>query len=139
MRTEEMYDGFDPVKQQEHEQYLLDTGIMSQQQIDASWQRAAHWKKPDWEHFKASGEALHLALVDALKQGLKTNSSEVQSLIQRHYDWVNNFWTPTKETYLGLGQMYLDHPDFHIFFNKFHSDLAEYLVAAMKVFAERNL
>lgn len=139
MRDAEMYDGFDPVKQQEHEKYLLDTGVISQKQIDESWQRVSHWKKANWEQFKNKGEKLNFALVQALKQGLKADSDEVQKLIQEHYDWVNHFWTPTKETYLGLGKTYLDHSDFRSFFNKYHPDLVDYLVAAMSVFAERNL
>jgi predicted membrane-bound dolichyl-phosphate-mannose-protein mannosyltransferase len=35
--------------------------------------------------------------------------------------------------------MYLDHSDYRLFYNRYHPDLVEYLVAAMKVFAERNL
>ena len=139
MRDAEMYDGFDPIKQQEHEQYMLDTGILSQKQIEESWQRASHWKKPNWEQFKGAGELLHGAIVAALEQGQRVDSKSVQRLIQQHYDWVNNFWTPTKETYLGLGQMYLEHPDFRAFYNQLHPNLAGYLVAAMKVFAERKL
>ncbi|MDP3560152.1 MAG: MerR family transcriptional regulator [Legionellaceae bacterium] len=34
MHDAEMFDGFDPKKQQEHEKYMLDTGILTQQQID---------------------------------------------------------------------------------------------------------
>lgn len=139
MPIEEMFDGFDPIKQQEHEQYMLDAGLMSQQQIDESWQRAAHWKKFDWEQFKDAGEKLNLELVKALEQGQEINSTKVQKLIRQHYDWVNNFWTPTKETYLGLGKMYLDHPDFRDFYHRFHPDLVEYLVAAMQVYAQQNL
>lgn len=74
-----------------------------------------------------------------LKRGLKIDSDEVQKLIQQHYDLVNNFWTPTKETYLGLGQMYLDHPDYRLFYNRYHPDLVEYLVEAMKLFANQKL
>jgi len=139
MPIEEMFEGFDPKKQQEHEQYMIETGLMSQQQIDESWQRAAHWKKPDWEQFKAIGEKLHLDLVALLEQGEKVDSKKVQQLIQAHFDWVSIFWTPTKDTYLGLGQMYLEHPDFRDFYRRFHPDLAEYIVAAMKVFAEEQL
>lgn len=139
MRFEEMFEGFDPIKQQEHEKYLLDSGILSQQQIDESWQRAAHWKKDDWEAFKSAGENLNLALTHAIKQGLTVDSPEVQSLVQQHFEWINTFWTPTKDSYLGLGQMYLDHPDFRDFYNRYHPDLVEYLVAAMKAFAKNNL
>lgn len=139
MRDAEMYDGFDPKKQQEHEQYMLDTGVISQQQINESWQKVAHWKKPNWETFKEEGEQLNQALVRAIKDHLKPNASEVQALVQRHYAWVSNFWIPTKETYTGLAQMYLDHPDYRSFYNNYHPDLVEYLVEAMRFYAEKKL
>jgi DNA-binding transcriptional MerR regulator len=139
MRDAEMYDGFDPKKQQEHEKYMLDLGIISQKQIDDSWNKVSHWKKTNWEQFKNDGEQLNQDLTKAIKHGLKPESEETQILIQRHYAWVNNFWTPTKETYIGLGKMYLDHPDYRSFYNKYHPDLVEYLVSAMNIFAEREL
>ncbi|MFA5960551.1 MAG: MerR family transcriptional regulator [Tatlockia sp.] len=139
MRDAEMYDGFDPKKQQEHEQYMLDTGVISQQQIDESWQKVAHWKKPNWETFKAEGEQLNQDLAAAVNNHLKPNSSEVQTLVQRHYTWVSNFWIPTKETYTGLAQMYLDHPDYRSFYSKYHPDLVEYLVEGMRFYAENEL
>lgn len=51
----------------------------------------------------------------------------------------NNFWTPIRETYLELGQMYLDHLEPRLFYNRYVPDLVEYVVAAMKVFADRKL
>ena len=139
MRDAEMYDGFDPKKQQEHEQYMLDTGVISQQQVDESWQKVAHWKKPNWETFKDEGEQLNQDLASAVKSHLKPDCSEVQILVKRHYTWVSNFWLPTKETYTGLAQMYLDHPDYRSFYNKYHPNLVEYLVEAMRIFAENEL
>ncbi len=139
MRDAEMYDGFDPKKQQEHEKYMLDSGIISQQQIDDSWNKVSHWKKPNWEQFKNDGEQLNQDLVKAVSQGLKPESDETQQLIQRHFAWVSNFWTPTQETYIGLGKMYLDHPDYQTFYNKYHPELVEYLVKAMTIFAKREL
>lgn len=139
MRDAEMYDGFNPIKQQEHEKYMVEAGIISQKQIDESWQRVFHWKKTDWERFKGAGEKLNTALAQAFKNKEKVDSALVQKLIQQHYDWVNNFWTPTQETYLGLGKMYLDHPDFRLFYNRYNEGLVDYLVEAMKVFAKRKL
>lgn len=139
MRDVEMYDGFDPIKQQEHEKYMLKTGILSQKEIDDSWKNVRHWKKQNWENFKQDGEQLNQALAAAMRNQLKPEDSAVQDLIQRHYDWVKNFWTPTKASYLGLAQMYLDHPDFQQFYNQYHPGLAEYLVNAMGIFSESNL
>ena len=139
MRDAEMYEGFDPVKQQEHEKYLLDTGVITQQQIDESWGKVRDWKKPNWEQFKKEGEQLNQALANALKKHLKPEDVEVQALVQRHYDWVNVFWTPTHESYTVLAQMYLDHPDYREFYNKYHPNLVEYLVEAMRVYAAHKL
>ncbi|MBA2709636.1 MAG: MerR family transcriptional regulator [Tatlockia sp.] len=139
MRDAEMYEGFDPAKQQEHEKYLLETGVITQQQIDESWNKVRDWKKPKWEQFKKEGELLNQALANALKKHLKPEDGEVQALVQKHYDWVNNFWTPNHESYTGLAQMYLDHPDYREFYNKYHPKLVEYLVEAMRVYAIRKL
>ncbi|HCJ1109650.1 TPA: MerR family transcriptional regulator [Legionella pneumophila] len=139
MRDAEMYDGFDPNKQQEHEKYMVNTGIITQQQIDDSWNNVRHWKKDNWEQFKQEGEQLNQELAKAMSNHLKPADIEVQALIQRHYSWVKNFWTPTKESYIGLAQMYLDHPDYREFYNKYHPNLVEYLIEAMGVFAERKL
>lgn len=139
MRDAEIYEGFDPVKQREHEKYLLDTGVITQQQLDESWEKVRDWKKPNWEQFKKEGEQLNQAFANALKKHLKPEDAEVQALVQRHYDLVNFFWTPTNESYSGLAQMYLDHPDYCEFYNKYHPNLVEYLVAAMRFYATHKL
>ncbi|MCH9755993.1 MAG: MerR family transcriptional regulator [Gammaproteobacteria bacterium] len=136
MRDTEMYEGFDPQKQQEHEKYMLEMGVISQQQIDESWQKVSDWKKSNWEAFKNEGEVLNQALAQAMLNQLVCESEAVQALVQRHYDWVNHFWTPTKETYLGLANMYLEHPDYKAFYDKYNPGLTNYLVKAMQYFAE---
>jgi DNA-binding transcriptional MerR regulator len=139
MRDVEMYDGFDAIKQQEHEHYLLEKGTLTQVQIDDSWNKVRDWKKENWSEFQQEGEEVNQALVKTLNRNLTPDSREVQDLIQRHYAWVKNFWTPTRQSYIGLSQMYLDHADFREFYTKYHPDLVEYLVKAMKVFADREL
>lgn len=139
MRTEDMFAGFDPIKQQEHEKYMLETGLMSQKQIDDSWKRAANWKKQDWERFKECGETLNQALAKAVKEGNAVDSDVVQQLIQQHYDWINNFWTPDRKTYKDLGKMYLEHPDYRFFYNRYYPDLVEFIVKAMNIYADKKL
>jgi DNA-binding transcriptional MerR regulator len=135
----EMYDGFDLNKQQEYEQYLIANGTLTQKEIDLSWENAKGWKQENWLEFKQEADELNKMLVAAIHANLKPSSSEVQTLIYRHHAWVKYFWTPTKESYIGLSQMYLDHPDFKDFYNTYHPNLANYLVAAMRIFAENHL
>ena len=139
MRDIEMYDGFDPNKQQEHEKYMVDSGIITQKEIDDSWKNVRHWKKANWEQFKEEGEKLNLDLAKAMQNNLKPQDIVVQDLIRRHYAWVKHFWTPTKDSYSGLAQMYLDHPDFRTFYNRYHPNLVEYVVEAIKIFIKNEL
>lgn len=139
MRTDDMFEGFDPIKQKEHEKYMLETGLISQEQIDETWRRAGHWGQSEWACFKASGEALNIALAQAMRDGLRIESDEVQQLIHQHYDWIDHFWTPTKETYLNLAQLYLDHPDYRDFYNRYHPNLVNFVVEAIIYYAQHRL
>lgn len=142
MRDEEMFDSLRPhdaKKQKDYEKYLMDNGVMSQQDIDKSWEKVKDWKKVDWEKFKQDGEELNKELAKAMQNNLKPTDPEVQKLIRKHYDWVKNFWTPTKENYIGLGQLYCEHPDFQKYYDRYHPQFVTFLVEAMKVFAKREL
>lgn len=139
MRDVEMYDGFDPNKQQEHEKYMLESGIITQREVDDSWKKVQHWKKANWEQFKQEGEQINLDLAKLMEKNMKPSDLEVQDLIARHHAWVKHFWTPTKDSYSGLAQMYLDHPDYRSFYNRYHPNLVEYLVEAMRVYAAHKL
>ncbi len=139
MRDVEMYEGFDPKKQQEYEKYLLDTGKLTQKEINDSWKKVKDWKKEQWDEVHKEGDEINKFLVSAIKSGILPESAEVQACIRKHYAWVKLFWTPNKESYVGLGEMYLSHEDFRAFYNAYHPELVEYIVEAMKIFAEREL
>lgn len=139
MRDIEMYEGFDLNKQQEYEDYLVDTGTITQKEVDESWDNVKGYKQADWDRLNDMSERVHQGLVAALEKGLLPDSAEVQALVRQHYEWVKHFWTPVRESYIGLGQMYLEHPDFRAFYDKYHPQLVGFLVKAMTVFAEREL
>jgi len=46
---------------------------------------------------------------------------------------------PTAEHYAGLGQLYVDHPDFRARYDAVHPQFAEFLRDAMAVYAENVL
>ena len=145
MKNEEIFSGFDAKKQAEYEKYLVDTGVVTQTELDEMWQNV---KNP--QHFKQIGEGLskefatlNKGFVTAIEKGLSPASSEVQALVQMHYQVIKRVWaptwTPTRERYTGLGRLYCEHADFQKFFAAYHPELAEFLAAAMKAFADREL
>ena len=49
------------------------------------------------------------------------------------------FWTPNRESYTGLGRMYVDNARFTATYDAFAAGLAPYLRDAIAVFAAANL
>lgn len=140
MADNEMYLGFDPKKQAEYEQYLIDKyGDSARENIEESKRRTKEWKKEDYERVKQDYDELHRAFTKALNQGLSPDNAEVQKLVRRHYAVVDRFWTPNREAYIGLGRGYCEHPDFRKLYEGYHPQLAEYLAKAMKIYAESEL
>lgn len=140
MKNEELYYGFDSDKQKEYEQYIVrEIGHESESLLKESHRRTAKWDKAQWDEAKKTGDHIHQDLAEAINNGLSAESDEVQAIIQRHYDLQNRFYNLTKEVYIGLTDLYADHPDFKKFFDAYHPRMIEFLSAAMKYFATHNL
>jgi len=59
-------------------------------------------------------------------------SKEVQILIKRWRDLMENFHHYTDEMILGLGRMYSEDPRFAAFYLKFHKDMPKFMTAAIE-------
>ena len=139
MKDSELFYGFDSAKQKEYEKQLVEQGVVSEDEMTSFRKAAKNMSKEDQEKYIHDGNELNKTFVAAIEKGLTPTAPEVQALVARHYKMICQFWTPTKETYIGLTQMYTEHPEFIKFYAKYHSQLAEFLKESMKVFAEKEL
>ncbi len=142
MMDEDLYKGFAPEKQAEYEAELIERfGEGVRAKIEESKAALKTWSKADWERSGREHAEVEAGLGRALAEGLPADSEAVQSLVRRHHAWVGRMWnrSPTGEAYAGLGQMYVDHPDFHARYEAVQPGLAEYMAGAMRTFAEREL
>ncbi|MBP9777981.1 MAG: MerR family transcriptional regulator [Rickettsiaceae bacterium] len=139
MKDTEIFEGFDPKKQKEYEEYLIKTGKASQEDIDKSWGNVKDWNKDNWNKFKSAENDLNKELTQFLQSNLSPGDPKVQALIAQHYQWVKSFWTPDKKSYVGLAELYCESAEFKKYYAAYDPRLAEYLAAAMREFAERNL
>ena len=85
------------------------------------------------------GTSISRDLASALLEGHSADSQKVNGLIGRHYQWICNFWTPTPEAYLGLGQMYVDDPRFNAHYEEFTPGLASFIALAIEEFVADSL
>lgn len=136
MKHEELYYGFESEKQKKYENDLVAKGIVSKDFMDEFKKKTTIWSEKDKAAFIQQGKDINAALITAIHKGLPPSSEDVQAIIKRHHVWVG--WRPTKEKYIALGQLYLT-PEFKIFFEKQHPNLLDFMVEAMKVFAENEL
>lgn len=136
MRPEELFDGFDAEKQQAYEAELVDRyGPRAQERIDESWRRVGGMSTDQAAQVQADlaeRDAEYAALLDA---GVPADDPRTQAVTARHYAWVDQFWTPDAEAFAGLGDLYVDHPDFRARYDAIRPGLAEYVRDAMAVYA----
>lgn len=134
LMAEEVLDGFD------HSQY--ENEVVERWGRDA-WEDGTRW----WASLGEEGRRAHQAEHERIAEGLAAagaagadpTSDEVQTLVGRHHAWVSATWTPDREAYAGLGQMYVDDPRFTATYDKHGEGAAVFIRDAMKVYAERNL
>ena len=77
-------------------------------------------------------------LVAAMKRKRSTDSPEVQLIIRRHYEWLKQFWTPKRASYVGHSQMIVDSA-LRQAYEAHHPLLPEFLALAIQTFAEKEL
>lgn len=138
MKDQEIFWGFKKEKQKEYEQYLIQRyGKGTEDRIAESYKNIKNWKKEDWDYIKIECDDIYKKLVIALENNIDPESKEVQELTYRYFLIISKFYKPTKEVFSGLGQLYIEHPDFRKVYDKYHPKLAEYLAKAMKIYSEK--
>ncbi len=78
-------------------------------------------------------------IADAFVLQKAANSPEVQKLVKIHYNWVSVFWKPTKDAYIGLGQLYVSDERFTQNYDKYAPGCAAFMAQAMDIYAQENL
>jgi MerR family transcriptional regulator, thiopeptide resistance regulator len=139
MKSREFFAGFDPKQQAKHEQYLIERfGDSMKEGIARSRKRVKNWTKAKWEKSGAAFAEICQELVKAMGGKLPADAREVQDLIRRHHEWLKQFWTPTRESYTGHSQLIVD-SDLRKAYEAFHPQLPEFIAAAIRTFAEKEL
>lgn len=107
--------------------------------VDDTKARMRTWSPADAERARTGYTQVHDGLAPLHADGVPVDDERVQALIAEHYDITNLFWTPTVESYKGLGQMYVDDPRFTRNIGQGNDDLVAYLRDAMTVYADAHL
>lgn len=139
MKENELYYGFTKEKQADYEKQIIKRfGEEGKAYIEESKQNVKNWSKADWDDSKEEFDIICKELTNLLENNIEADSKEVQSVIRRHYNWLKQYWTPTRESYTGYGQ-FIEQSELRKAYEEYHSELPRFIVEAIQVFADNEL
>ena len=89
--------------------------------------------------YKAQHDAISQAIADLMLAGKESNDEEVQAQIAKHYAFVKQFWTPSRQAYKSLALTYVLDPAFEATYESFSPGLAKFIKKAIEMWADKNL
>lgn len=131
----EVFGSFDP---QEHaaeaQQRWADTEAYRE-----STRRANGYAKDDWARIGFEARAIDEQFVGALEAGTLADADEAMDLAEAHREHISRWFYPcSRETHLGLAEMYVDDERFSARFERLAADLARYVHDAIVANARRQ-
>ena len=130
MSKVQLFQGFSDEEQAAYEQEAMQ--MYDPEIVKASVQRYNRLTPAERQRIADEGNAVYAGYLEAMPKG--PASPEAQACVEawrRHMDY---FWTPNLEQLVGLAEGYVNDPRFKANFDKIHPDLAEFVLAAVKVY-----
>ena len=135
MKSSNIFEGADDAQQEKWEQELVEKHPAAASHIAESKRRMSGWSKEDGTLIQKELAEIDARLVELIDAGVAPEDLRTQEVIADHFRWVSQFWSPNAESYVGLGDMYNDSPEFLERFNGIHPMLASFQRDAMAHYA----
>ncbi|WP_369200037.1 MerR family transcriptional regulator [Streptomyces sp. PU-14G] len=109
------------------------------EQWEQSQRAVAGMTAADMERWQREVTAQMVRMAEFMVAGTPVADPAVQAEVDGHYQGVCRFWTPCAAAYKGLGQTYVDDPQFRANFDRIADGLAVYQRDAMAMYADARL
>jgi DNA-binding transcriptional MerR regulator len=131
------FEGFDPAQQERWQEEARER--WGAEVVDAAAERVEEKPKDWWRQEGSRWLETLRALVALIDAGKAPDDPDVQDVVAGHYQWICQFWTPNKESYTGLGELYVQDPRFRANYDRTDPRLAEFMRDAMAAYARARL
>lgn len=130
-----LFGGFSEEQQQDYERAArLQYGA---EIVNDSIKRWNDYSPPQRQAILDEGNQIYADLADALQAGKAGDSDDVQAMLRRWHQHIGYFYEPTLDILRGLGDLYVNDPDFAANFSKLHPDLSAYMRDAIVVYVDQ--
>lgn len=135
LKDKDLYKGFD---QEKIDRWNKDVDEKyDPEKVAESRRNLGKMSKDQFTEVQKQGDQVNVAIADLMDQD--ASSPEVQALIQEHHAWIENFYTCPAAMYKGLGQLYVENPEFTAFYEKIKPGLAAFMCKAMTHYADHEM
>lgn len=132
MKSEEIFAGFSEEQQEEYAEEARQR--WDPELVNQSMKRWKNYSQEKQQKIMAEGRDIYQDIFDHMGQGHE--SAVVQDLVAQWHQNMRYFYEPTIPMLRGLGQMYVDSPDFRANFEKFSPEYPEFLCEAIQFYCE---
>ncbi len=132
-RPENLFEGFD------HTQYEDEARERWPEEFEQSQRYAATLTAEDAERMQRETTAAMIRMAEFMAAGTPAGDPAVQAEVDAQYRAMRRFWTPNRNAWKGIGQMYVDDERFKANYDKIAEGLAEYQRDAMALYADNRL
>lgn len=103
-----------------------------------SAERTKQWTKEDYKRVEKEQTAITQDIAELMKEWVSVESSDVQLVVERHYQYINQFYDCSVTFYKNLGEMYVADPRFTVYYDKFAPHLAEFMKDAIAYYCKMH-
>ncbi len=100
-----------------------------------SQERVSKMTKQDFARIQKESDDLMQEIVVNMDKG--ATSEKIQKLIDQHFKNLRHFYEPTLDLYRGLANLYVEDARFSAYFEKYATDLAQFMHDAMIAYCDR--
>lgn len=135
----DLFEGFE-ARQAKVEEELVDRyGEGVREKFTEMRTRTAGWTRQQYRDAAAEYDDLDARMAEVLRTGAAPGSDDAFAVLDDHRAAIERYWTPDATSYAGLGERYVEDPDFRARYDAVDPRLAEFYRDAMAAYAEARL
>ena len=98
-----------------------------------------NYSKEENQKFTQEFSAVTGKFLAFMNEGLPASDEQVQAVVKEHYDFILQFWKPTREAYKNLAMSYILPSPYRDHYEEIAKGLGKYHYDAMVIWADKNL
>lgn len=135
LTDDELYEGLGKEKGERYEREAM--AMYDPKVVAETNRKIRRMSKEEWAKVRREGDEVSRLLASLMDED--PGSPSVQAAIARHHAWIEIFFPAPADVYRGLGAGYAANDEFRATYDRYRAGLADFLHAAMDIYAGRNL